>query len=369
VPAGTVVRRAFALDTARHLSLGGRYFHALARPDRWISWKWDAVRVGMDMIRRLEPQVLWSTYPVATAHVIGAELQRRSGLPWVADFRDPMAQDGYPPDAATWRQFEAIERRAAARASSLTFTTPGALRCYRERYPGAASRMALLENGFDESSFAAVEQDHAVRVPLNPGAVTLLHSGVVYPDERDPTQLFAALRQMRHAGLRAGQLKVRFRAPVHDALLEALAREHDVGDLIEVCPPVGYREALLEMLRADGLLVMQAANCNQQVPAKIYEYLRARRPVLCLADPAGDTVAVLRAAGLRTFARLDSAAEIAALLDRWLTGQADRDATATSDQVQKASRLGRTEWLADHLDSLAFQAARRAAGDATVSAA
>jgi hypothetical protein len=368
VPAGTVVRRAFALDTARHLSVAGRYLDALARPDRWISWKWDAVRTGMQMIRHFKPQVLWSTYPIATAHVVGAELQRRSGVPWVADFRDPMAQDGYPPDPATWRQFEAIEQRAAAQASCLTFTTPGALRCYRERYPAAAERMALLENGYDESSFAAIEREHPIRAPLNPLAMTLLHSGIVYPDERDPTHLFAALGQLRRAGLPPGRLKLRFRAPLHDALLQALAREHAVEDLIEVCPPIDYREALLEMLRADGLLVMQAANCNQQVPAKIYEYLRAGRPVLCLADPAGDTVAVLRGAGIDSFARLDSAPEIATLLDRWLVGASGQQTTAAPAAVQRASRLGRAEALADHLDRVACRVPRCASSAAAVGA-
>ena len=369
VPAGTVVRRAFALDTARHFSLAGRYLDAMARPDRWISWKWDAVRTGMQMIRHFKPQVLWSTYPIATAHVIGAELQRRSGLPWVADFRDPMAQDGYPPEPATWRQFEAIEQRAAAQASRLTFTTPGALHCYRERYPAAAERMALLENGYDESSFAGLEREHPARAPLNPGAVTLLHSGIVYPDERDPRHLFAALSQLRRAGLPAGRLKLRFRAPLHDALLRALAREQAVDDLIEVCPPIEYRDALLEMLRADGLLVMQAANCNQQVPAKIYEYLRAGKPVLCLADPDGDTVAVLRGVGIDSFARLDSAPEIAALLDRWLAGGADQHTTAAPAAVQRASRLGRTEMLADCLDSVVAEAACPASGEPAVGAA
>src|ERR1017187_600848 len=101
LPCGTVVRRAFALDSARHLSLWGRHIGALARPDRWVSWKLDGVRQGMKMIREFRPDALWSTYPIATAHLIGAELQRRSGIPWVADFRDPMAQDGYPPDPKT----------------------------------------------------------------------------------------------------------------------------------------------------------------------------------------------------------------------------------------------------------------------------
>ena len=98
VPAGTEVRRAFAVDAARHLSIGGRYLAAAARPDRWASWRLDGVRQGLKLIQRFKPQVIWSTYPIATAHLIGKALHQKSGLPWVADFRDPMAQQGYPAD-------------------------------------------------------------------------------------------------------------------------------------------------------------------------------------------------------------------------------------------------------------------------------
>src|SRR5450755_3913500 len=52
VPEGTVVRRAFALNTARHLSLFGRYPGALALPDRWATWRFDAVATGLSMIKQ-----------------------------------------------------------------------------------------------------------------------------------------------------------------------------------------------------------------------------------------------------------------------------------------------------------------------------
>ena len=72
VPVGTVVRRAFALDTSRHLQLKGRYLGWMARPDRWISWKFDAIRQGIKLIDEFKPDVIWSTYPIATAHVIAS---------------------------------------------------------------------------------------------------------------------------------------------------------------------------------------------------------------------------------------------------------------------------------------------------------
>ncbi|MEO9150139.1 MAG: glycosyltransferase, partial [Burkholderiaceae bacterium] len=318
IPPDTVVRRAFALDTARHLTLGGRYFGWMARPDRWVSWRFAAVREGLRLIEEFKPDAIWSTYPIASAHQIGAELQRRSGLPWIADFRDPMAQDGYPADPKVWQSFKRIEESAIAQARLSVFTTPSAARMYRERYPQAAERIAVLENGYDEDSFAGVvpaPPQPADQSPDAPRPLVLLHSGIVYPSERDPTQLFAALGRLAQAGvLTPADLRLRFRASMHDDLLKAVAQSHGATDFLELCPAIGYRDALAEMLSVDALLVLQAANCNEQIPAKIYEYLRAARPILAFTDPAGDTAGVLRDAGLHAIARLDSTDEIAEAL-------------------------------------------------------
>lgn len=355
VPAGTEVRRALAFDSARHLSVFGRYPAFTARPDRWVSWKFDAVRHGMQMLQKHRPEIIWSTYPIATAHLIGAKLHRQSGIPWVADFRDPMAQDGYPADPVTWKQFEAIERHAVHTAAFSIFTTPGAAQVYRTRYPQAADRIVVLENGYDEESFVAAEREEQHRQPLNPGAITLLHSGIVYPSERDPISLFKALRHLKDQdGLRESELKVRFRASANDSLLHRLSAEHGVRNFIETCPPLGYREALAEMLQADALLVLQASNCNEQIPAKMYEYLRAHKPIVCLSDPAGDTVGVLRAAGLDTFAPLDDPAAIARLITRVMDDcRAGQPQLPEPNFVKNASRAGRTGALAKLFASIA----------------
>ncbi|NRF66529.1 glycosyltransferase [Aquincola sp. S2] len=351
VPEGTVVRRAWALDTARHLSIGGRYLEAMARPDRWISWRYAAVRAGMQLIREHRPDAIWSTYPIATAHVIGATLQRRSGLPWIADFRDPMAQPGYPSDPKTWAAFKRIEATALRQARLCLYTTPSAAQSHRALYPDAAERIRLLENGYDEEAFAAAARQVAP-APTDGGPRVLLHSGIVYPGDRDPSQLIAALRLLHDAGrIRPGSLTVRFRAAVHDDLLRELTQRHGVEAYVELCPAVGYADALAEMMRVDGLLVLQASSCNEQVPAKLYEYLRAGRPILCLSDPAGDTAGVMRDAGIAPMARLDSAPEIAALIERCLDGGGPA-LLPTAAAVAAASREGRARQLAAWLDAL-----------------
>ncbi|MBT0960581.1 glycosyltransferase [Denitromonas iodatirespirans] len=349
IPAGTVVCRAFGLDAARHLSIAGRYPGWLALPDRWANWQFAAAIHGRALIRRHRPQALWSTYPIATAHRIAAGLQQHSGLPWLADFRDPMAQPDYPADPAQWRAFKRIEESAARQAAAFSFTAPSALADYRQRYPDAAARMHLIENGYDEAAFA----DEVADEPLTPGHLTLLHSGIVYPQERDPTQLFAALATLRRENpALTAQLRLRFRAPVHEDLIRHLAATHDLTDLIEVLPPLPYRDAIAEMQRADGLLVLQAGNCNHQIPAKLYEYLRARRPILGLADPAGDTGRQLAAAGVPLVVPLEQPQAIREALGAFLTDPARR-ALADEEIVAAASRRQRTAQLAKLLDRMA----------------
>lgn len=359
VPAGCEVIRVPALDAARHLAIAGRYPRCLEMPDRWASWSWAGRWLAAGAARRFGAQAVWSTYPIATAHLIGAAVAKRTGLPWVADFRDPMAQEGYPADPARRQGYRAIEREAAEHAARMVFVTPGAMRMYRERFAGLpAHRFALIENGFDESAFAAAVADTPSRPRGQP--LVLLHSGIVYPAERDPTNLVRAIAKLDREGrIRRGDLILRFRAPVHAQLILDLANALGVADYFEVLPPVPYLEALAEMSASDALLAMQAANCNAQIPAKVYEYLRAGRPILGLADPEGDTGRLLSDLGCPHVAALESEAEVTACLADFL--RALRAGAATVVPRREAERFSRralTGRLAQLLDDVCRQPPR-----------
>ncbi len=350
IPDEVPVHRAWALDSARHLAWRGRYLGRLARPDRWWTWRWAAVRDGLRLIDQYRPAALWSTYPIPTAHVIGARLQRYSGLPWLADFRDPMAQDDYPADPVTHSQYVSIEKAAFAQARSCVMTTPGAAALYGARYPAHRDKIAVIENGYDERVFRTPPES----TPLRPGCLTLLHSGIVYPSERDPGPLFQALRRLKESGqVRSGEVCLRFRAPVHEALLRDLTATHGLGDFIEILPPLPYAKAIDEMRRADALLLMQAANCNAQIPAKFYEYLRAGRPILSLVAPEGDTAAAVRTAGCEPPVAIDDADAIAGHLPGYLARlRAGTLAPVDSVTVRAAERGERARELARLLDGV-----------------
>jgi hypothetical protein len=348
IPAGVPVHRAFALDAKRHLSVRGHYPGFLSRPDRWSTWALGAIPLGLRLVRRHRPAVIWTTFPIPTAHRIGYWLQRLTGLPWVADFRDSMTEEGYPTDPRLFRLYRGIERRAVERAACSVFTTPGAVRIYRDRYPRIPrDRFALLPNGYDEAPFADAERDLPPRGRSGP--LTLVHSGILYPWERDPRAFFDALAELKRAGaVDARNLRIVMRAPGHEDVHGPEISKRGIQDLVALLPSIPYREALREMLLADGLLIFQASNCNNQVPAKVYEYFRARRPIFAMTDLKGDTALVLRDAGCDAIVPLDDALAIARGLSTFLARAraGSPPPVPSEEEVARHSRRGRTEELA-----------------------
>jgi len=362
VPRGVVIRRTVALDSSRHLAIRGRYPRFAALPDRWVSWWPSAVVAGLGILRKYRPQALWSTYPIATAHLIGWTLQKLSGLPWVADFRDSMTEDGYPYDERQRRVYRWIEHRTMERCSKAVFTTPGTLEMYAERYRDVPSRrLAVIANGYEESSFASVEEATSALRRARPKEVVLLHSGILYPSERDPRCFYGAIAALRREGrLIPGGVRVVLRATGHDEHHRRLIQENGLEDVVILAPALPYREALREMMDVDGLLVFQAANCNHQIPAKIYEYFRARRPILALTDARGDTAAALREMGYGAIAPLDDEVRIKKGVLDFLQSIRERRAHVASDEaIRRHSRRARSAELAHILDEVSGAGEKR----------
>lgn len=362
IPGDVPVVRSWALDTSRHLAVGGRYPGLLALPDRWISWVLSGVPAGLRAIRKYRPQVLWSTYPIATAHLIGYILHRLSGIPWVADFRDPMAEEDpvthqrWPGDPLLWAARCSVERRAILQSQACVFVTAGARRLYADRYERVpSSKWHLIPNGFDEDVFARAEAG-LPRGKRSDGPVTLLHSGVLYPTpDRDPSAFFGAIGSLKRAGKVSGQLlKVVLRASGSEALYRKLIAQSDIGDIVILAPPIGYQDAITEMMTVDGLLLFQGHDSNPAIPAKFYEYLRAQRPIFAMVDDAGETAHALTASGVGTLAPLDDKGKIESQLSSFLRSIHEGNRMiADAKTIARYSRQAQTEQLARIFDQVA----------------
>lgn len=360
VPDDVEVRRTLALDAARHFAIKGRYWSYLALPDRWANWWLTAVPAGLAIIRRAGIDAIWSTYPIATAHRIGATLSRLSGLPWVADFRDPMVEymhgtaSVFPAEPSLRNARLRIEARTVREATHLVFCTKGAQDIVLERYtdldPG---RTTVVSNGYEESAFESATR------PGRPSRSTvrrvLLHSGTIYlgPD-RDPTNILQAIRQLAERGAASpADLELRLRDPSNESELRRIVAGLGVQDFVTILPPLPYREALAEMLSADGLLLLQGQTSNPAIPAKFYEYLRAARPILACVHHEGETARILRAVGISSQVELTNSEEISKLIEKWLVKPEFFESQLPGqDAVRCFSRERLTERIATLLDSV-----------------
>lgn len=352
IPTDCIVARPFARDTSRDLTFLGRYPRFLALPDRWVTWCIGGLPAGLKLIRQFSPDVILSTYPIASAHLLGLALSKLSGLPWIADFRDSMTDDGYPRDPLQFRTYRWIEDKTINACIRAVFTAPGAKKLYQTRYPHIEpAKWATVPNGYDEEAFSRIEPYQFSKTDRT---LRMVHSGVLYPQERDPRQFYRAIATLLKRGhISPDRLQIVLRATGHDEYHAQLITDYGISEIVHLGAHKPYGQALREMVSSDALLLFQAQNCNHQIPAKLYEYIRAGRPIFAMTDPKGDTAAELMNAGQSTIAPLNDYQAIADTLLSFLDRLDNNTLKGVPIEIARGfDRRSRTQELARILDNI-----------------
>jgi glycosyltransferase involved in cell wall biosynthesis len=287
IPESVSIHRTRGFDVARRLSIAGMYPGFLAVPDRFaLSWWPFAVARGLRVIRRLGVDALYSTSPQPTAHLIAATLKAATGVPWVADFRDPWIEDGAHPRPGSLRYGveSRLERMVVRTADKVTVTTPLLGREFLHRYPFLSpDKVVTIFNGYDERDFEGLKFEP-------PDDFEILHTGLVTPSFRDPAPLLRAVAALiRRGELVARDTRVAFLGGGEYLASQAfrdLVAQLDLDGVVDVGTRVSYQEALARLGRASVLVLLQASDDTRAlIPAKGFEYLRAGRPILALTLP------------------------------------------------------------------------------------
>jgi glycosyltransferase involved in cell wall biosynthesis len=264
---------------------------------RWLSpygvWLAPARRAVRRATREQKPDVVLTSGPPHWVHLLGRHLKRRYGLPWVADFRDPWITGSFLPEPSRLQRAWQLlwEKRVMRRADRVVHNTPGACAPVQAAYPKYASRMTYLYNGYDPEAFAGDPP------PRLPGPIRVLHAGQLYMG-RDPRPFLDAIAAVGPGD--APPFEVEFfgrtsYAPGSDLMADARAR--GVQDRVRCGAQVSYQEALERMRAADVLLLMEPPGRDVGVPAKLFEYVGAARPILAVAGTSPDLAAVLKQSG------------------------------------------------------------------------
>lgn len=245
--------------------------------------------------------LLYTTAPPRLSHLVGLGLRRFTGVPWVAEFRDPWVVDGVPVRSPRLRSgvTDAIERRLEAAcvetADAVVTVTRSHLAHLRKRnQTGTPRTAAVVRNGIPEGRSESDSDCRSSRRGA-PEPRRILHLGSLYwgRDAAPFLQALAALRKREE--LPECGVAVEFVGNGADCYGPLVTRM-GLDDLVRFRSWMPYEKGQ-ELLANADLCLLFAQEQPLQVPNKLYEYLGVRRPILAFADADGETAQMLRRVG------------------------------------------------------------------------
>ena len=256
-------------------------------PDKAVPWFLNGVPAAIRIARSRGIDAIVTTSPPNSLHLIGAAVAARTGLPWVADFRDPWLENihrlndnpGLRLKAAANRR---MARLVAGRATRLVAVTDAIADELAGMHPSARGKTAVIENGSDFADFRSLAYDPGDRF-------TVVHAGSFF-GERSPRPTLLAVRSLleRRPELR-GRVLVRFVGDMRGADRE-WACSLGIDESWEETGFRPYAEALAAERSADALLLLieHAGGRGDTVPCgKLWEYFAAGRPILAAVPTHG----------------------------------------------------------------------------------
>ena len=336
-------RSGLDLALRRASSVGRR----LLLPDENVTWNATAIPKAISIVRREGIDVVLTTSPPGSVHLIGAAVQKATDAKWVADLRDSIVLHPHRSVEGTGARAKqkaraGIARLVAHQADAIVAASEAIAAETRATEP--RGRVVTIANGSDFDDFAGLDYVRRDRFRVT-------HAGSFF-GKRDPKPF---LRALAESGL--GDVTVRFVGdfrPGDREFVESLG----LGDRVELIEYVPRRESLRLQRDSDALLLLipEADGRGRGIlSGKVFEYLAAERPVLAVVPPDGAAAELVREAGAGLVAGPDDVPGIRdALLElhaRWRDG--GLEGTPLSPQWRdKLSRASRVEELAELLESL-----------------
>jgi glycosyltransferase involved in cell wall biosynthesis len=328
----------------KQAQLAGR---RLLVPDENVSWNLTAIPTAIRIVKRERIDVVITTSPPSSVHLVGAAVKRATGIPWVADLRDSVvAHPHRHAERLLVRAKEqgehAVAKLIARSATAIVGVSDAITEEMRERNPKGP--VVTIANGSDFDDFAGLEH-----MPSDKLRIT--HAGSFF-GKRDPRPFLTALKQ---SGL--DDVVVRFLGDFRSVDRE-WAEEQRLGDRLELIPYAPRRRSL-ELQRDSDVLLLLIPDAGGRgkgvLSGKVFEYLAAERPILAVVPPDGAAADLIQQAGAGIVVAPDDVEGMtAALRDlhaRWKAGSLE-GTPLSQEWRDKVSRRTRVEELAQLLERI-----------------
>jgi glycosyltransferase involved in cell wall biosynthesis len=314
-------------------------------PDARIGWVKPSVSFLKDYLNNEAVDVVITTGPPHSLHLIGLQLKQHLGIKWLADFRDPWTTIHYHKSlqltGASERKHKELEKKVLNTADRITVTSP---RTKEEFEQITKSPISVITNGYEEVAIGEVALDTSF---------SIAHIGSLL-SERNPKILWEVLAELASESSDFSQdLEIVLVGAVSESIHDTIS---DYG-LQSNCKVVGYvshAEALQFQHRSQLLLLieMDRPETRAIIPGKLFEYMAAKRPIIAIGPAESDVEQLLTKTRAGDYFLYNQKAELKETICRLYSTFKEGKITIDSDSVKQFSRKALTEKLATLIKQL-----------------
>lgn len=268
-------------------------------PDHMLLWFPFALFCGFKICKEKKVCAIYTTSPPHSSQIIGYLLTKITGLPWMADFRDPWTLNAYRDTGLVDDVLEKItiimEKAVYKTASYVLANTRANKRNLLKAFPQIPDEnVVYLPNGWEPfgEDITGVKQGN--------DAFTIVHAGTFYPRFK-PYALLYAMAAWKEGvkpddvpGLDEMNVKIHLFG-AKDTETPQLVRQLDLDDYVDIIPWIPQADVRKKMCSADLLWVTLGTGpeSSTYVPSKLFEYIAAKKPIIGFF-PNGDAASVIR---------------------------------------------------------------------------
>lgn len=314
-------------------------------PDARVLWVKPSVVFLETYMKEHSIDVLITTGPPHSLHLIGLALQEKVGVKWVADFRDPWTTIGYHKDLNlspnAEQKHKKLERTVLQKADLILVTSPTT---QREFQVITQKPIEVITNGYDTEKIDKQPLDEKF---------TLAHIGSLL-SERNPKVLWKVLQELcnEHPQFKA-DFQLKLIGKVSQEVLDSLQEFH----LIDHLTNLGYLshlEAVTEQRKSQVLLLIEIDRVDTRciIPGKLFEYMVSERPIIGIGPKDSDFAAILKETNTGVFFEYTEQERLKALLLSYYHLYLEKNLKVYPVGLQQYSRKSLTEKLVQTLQKI-----------------
>lgn len=316
-------------------------------PDARKFWIRPSIKFLTKYLKDHPVDAVVSTGPPHSMHMIALGVKKKTGLPWLADFRDPWTNidfyDQLMLSGFADRKHRRMEQQVIKHADRLVTVSRNWEADFKRL---GASRTEVITNGYDPADFPEIPA-------IKPESFTITHIGSLNRD-RNPDFLWKVLGEMAEADENLSRkLRIRFVGKTDISVFESLEK-YKLRKYAEKTDYLPHGEALKVSASSAVLLLLinNTPNALGIIPGKVFEYLASGRPVLCIGPPEGDSAGIIRESQAGPVVDFDDENGLRNALARLFESYQGKRAHMTQDAIKKYSRKSLTGDIARILNEI-----------------